>query len=186
MGAVSDWRVGCLYGCRRYGINSRLLRMLVARYSAGSRRLAAGVTGSTRNCSANRRLCRGAWRLARRSNFPPVSGGYAVPSDISVRVVVEPAGCGFVAWLGRKGVLKLGADPVAVRALLRYRRLFIEMFLRIDTSEMLWGVRIPRGLLCCWFCWVLLVLWWLVVVRRRRLLRVLSQLLRVRSEACRR
>ncbi len=45
-------------------------------------------------------------------------------------------------WLGRKGVLKLGQTLWLYVFYYGVGRLFIEMFLRIDTSEMLWGVRI--------------------------------------------
>lgn len=45
-------------------------------------------------------------------------------------------------WLSRKGVLKLGQTLWLYVFYYGVGRLFIEMFLRIDTSEMLWGVRI--------------------------------------------
>ena len=51
-------------------------------------------------------------------------------------------GVALLLWLGRKGVLKLGQTLWLYVFYYGVGRLFIEMFLRIDTSEMLWGVRI--------------------------------------------
>ena len=51
-------------------------------------------------------------------------------------------GVALLLWLGRKGVLKLGQTLWLYVFYYGVGRLFIEVFLRIDTSEMLWGVRI--------------------------------------------
>lgn len=51
-------------------------------------------------------------------------------------------GVALLLWLSRKGVLKLGQTLWLYVFYYGVGRLFIEMFLRIDTSEMLWGVRI--------------------------------------------
>lgn len=144
MGAVSVGALGAWYGCRRYGINFPAFADAVAPGILLAQ--AFGRWGNWFNQELFGKPTTLPWGL----EISTSSGNF--PSQYPAGTLFHPTflyeslwnllGVALLLWLGRKGVLKLGQTLWLYVFYYGVGRLFIEMFLRIDTSEMLWGVRI--------------------------------------------
>ena len=120
MGAVSVGALGAWYGCRRYGMNFPAFADAVAPGILLAQ--AFGRWGNWFNQELFGKPTTLPWGLeisASSGNSRLSIRRYAVPSDVPVRVAVEPAGCGVAAVAGQEGRAEAGSDPVAVRVLLR-------------------------------------------------------------------
>ena len=144
MGAVSVGALGAWYGCRRYGMNFAAFADAVAPGILLAQ--AFGRWGNWFNQELFGKPTTLPWGL----EISTSSGNF--PSQYPAGTLFHPTflyeslwnllGVALLLWLGRKGVLKLGQTLWLYVFYYGVGRLFIEMFLRIDTSEMLWGVRI--------------------------------------------
>lgn len=144
MGAVSVGALGAWYGCRRYGMNFPAFADAVAPGILLAQ--AFGRWGNWFNQELFGKPTTLPWGL----EISTSSGNF--PSQYPAGTLFHPTflyeslwnllGVALLLWLSRKGVLKLGQTLWLYVFYYGVGRLFIEMFLRIDTSEMLWGVRI--------------------------------------------
>lgn len=144
MGAVSVGALGAWYGCRRYGINFPAFADAVAPGILLAQ--AFGRWGNWFNQELFGKPTTLPWGLeisASSGNFPSqYPAGTLFHPTFLYESLWNLLGVALLLWLGRKGVLKLGQTLWLYVFYYGVGRLFIEMFLRIDTSEMLWGVRI--------------------------------------------
>ena len=132
------------YGCRRYGMNFPAFADAVAPGILLAQ--AFGRWGNWFNQELFGKPTTLPWGL----EISTSSGNF--PSQYPAGTLFHPTflyeslwnllGVALLLWLSRKGVLKLGQTLWLYVFYYGVGRLFIEMFLRIDTSEMLWGVRI--------------------------------------------
>ena len=144
MGAVSVGALGAWYGCRRYGMNFPAFADAVAPGILLAQ--AFGRWGNWFNQELFGKPTTLPWGLeisASSGNFPSqYPAGTLFHPTFLYESLWNLLGVALLLWLGRKGVLKLGQTLWLYVFYYGVGRLFIEMFLRIDTSEMLWGVRI--------------------------------------------
>lgn len=144
MGAVSVGALGAWYACRRYRMNFAAFADAVAPGIILAQ--AFGRWGNWFNQELFGKPTTLPWGLQIDANSPNFPSQYPAGTLFHPTFLYESLwnllGAFLLIYLGKKGVLKLGQTLWLYVLYYGVGRLFIEAFLRIDTSEMLLGLRI--------------------------------------------
>ena len=144
MGAVSVGALGAWYACRRYRMNFAAFADAVAPGIILAQ--AFGRWGNWFNQELFGKPTTLPWGLQIDANSPNFPSQYPAGTLFHPTFLYESLwnllGAFLLIYLGKQGVLKLGQTLWLYVLYYGVGRLFIEAFLRIDTSEMLLGLRI--------------------------------------------
>ena len=144
MGAISVGGLGAWYACRRYGIS--LAKFADAAAPGIMIAQAMGRWGNWFNQELFGKPTTLPWGLEISATSPNFPDQYPAGTLFHPTFLYESlwnlVGAALLIALGRRGIFQLGQTFWAYVVWYGFGRLMIETFLRIDTAEMLLGVRI--------------------------------------------
>lgn len=144
MGAISVGGLGAWLACRRYGISLAKFADAVAPGIMLAQ--AMGRWGNWFNQELFGKPTTLPWGLEISATSPNFPSQYPVGTLFHPTFLYESLwnilGAILLLYLGKKGVFQRGQTFWAYVMWYGFGRLMIEAFLRIDTAEMLWGMRI--------------------------------------------
>lgn len=144
MGAISVGGLGAWYACRRYGIS--LAKFADAAAPGIMIAQAIGRWGNWFNQELFGKPTTLPWGLEIDATSPTFPEGYPAGTLFHPTFLYESLwnllGAALIIYLGKRGLFQRGQTFWAYVAWYGFGRLIIETFLRIDTAEMLLGLRI--------------------------------------------
>ncbi|MFW0119083.1 prolipoprotein diacylglyceryl transferase [Rothia sp. CCM 9417] len=144
MGAISVGGLGAWLACRRYGIS--LAKFADAAAPGIMLAQAMGRWGNWFNQELFGKPTTLPWGLEISASSPNFPSQYPVGTLFHPTFLYESLwnilGATLLLYLGKKGFFQRGQTFWAYVVWYGFGRLMIEAFLRIDTAEMLWGMRI--------------------------------------------
>lgn len=144
MGAISVGGLGAWLACRRYGIS--LAKFADATAPGIMLAQAIGRWGNWFNQELFGKPTTLPWGLEISATSPNFPDQYPVGTLFHPTFLYESLwnilGATLLLYLGKKGLFQRGQTFWAYVMWYGFGRLMIETFLRIDTAEMLWGMRI--------------------------------------------